>query len=279
MIAEENLRAGRLEESLTQLQNEVRADPANPKLRIFLFQLLSLVGKWERALNQLNVVGDLDQSALGMVQTYREALRCEAFRTEVFEGKRSPMLFGQPTPWMALLLEAHRLTALKQYANAEPLRKGAFDAAPAISGTIDGQPFEWIADADSRFGPMLEAIVNGRYYWIPFESLSEIRVEESSDLRDLIWMPAYLTLVNGGELVGFIPTRYPGSDSSPDGQIRMSRKTEWVHPSDDTYMGLGQRMLATDQTEFPLMDIRSIVLNSAQAENHCSEAECVPSNG
>src|SRR5256885_10811882 len=47
--------------------------------------------------------------------------------------------------------------------------------------------------------PILEAIVNGRYYWIPFARLSEVRIEKPADLRDIAWTPAYLTLANGGE--------------------------------------------------------------------------------
>ena len=35
--------------------------------------------------------------------------------------------------------------------------------------------FEWIADADDRLGPVLEAIVNGRYYWVPFERVRRIQ--------------------------------------------------------------------------------------------------------
>ena len=58
-----------LARALAELQNEVRREPAQPKHRIFLFQLLSVLGQWDRALTQLNVVRDLDPGALEMVQT------------------------------------------------------------------------------------------------------------------------------------------------------------------------------------------------------------------
>ncbi len=66
----------------------MRKDPANAKHRIFLFQLLAVLGQWERAMNQLNVAGELDAGTLAMVQTYREALRCEVLRGEIFAGRR-----------------------------------------------------------------------------------------------------------------------------------------------------------------------------------------------
>ena len=40
-----------------------------------------------------------------------------------------------------------------------------------------------------RLGPVCEAILNGKYYWIPFERLSRVDIEAPSDLRDLIWAP------------------------------------------------------------------------------------------
>jgi type VI secretion system protein ImpE len=196
-----------------------------------------------------------------MVEAYREALRCEVLRAEIFAGQRSPMVFGEPEQWVALLTEALRLTSQGQHAQSQPLRKMAFDAAPATSGTIDGTPFEWIADADTRLGPVLEAIVNGKYYWIPFNRIMRIQIDIPSDLRDLVWMPAHFSWANGGEAVGMIPTRYAGSETSEDSKIRLARKTEWMELGEDMFVGLGQRMLATDAGEYSLMDVRDIKLD------------------
>ena len=38
---------------------------------------------------------------------------------------------------------------------------------------IDGKAFAWMADADMRLGPVLEAVINGRYYWVPLVHLVE----------------------------------------------------------------------------------------------------------
>jgi type VI secretion system protein ImpE len=259
---EDNVRQGRLEEALAELQAAVRKAPAEPKPRILLFQLLSLMGQWERALTQLNVVGDLDAKALPMVQTYRAALKCEELRAEVFAGKRTPLLFGEPARWTALLVQSLVAAAQGQSAEAEKLHTEAFDLAPASTGKIDNQPFAWLADADARLGPILEAIVDGKYYWIPFGKLGAIRIEKPVDLRDLAWIPAYLTLSNGGEVVALIPTRYPGSEAIPDPAIRMARKTEWIPGKDGASTGLGQRMLATDRGDYSLLEVRSIAFDA-----------------
>jgi len=267
MQAAERLKSGNIEEALADLQADVRNHPSNPQTRIFLFQLLCLMGRWDRARTQLEVLADLSKETTSMVQTYGAVLQCEAVRGEVFAGKRPPLVFGKPGEWVALLLEALKLTALGKHKEAASLRARAFEEAPTTSGKIEGKPFEWIADGDSRLGPMLEAVINGRYYWIPFQRLREIRVEKPTDLRDLVWAPAYLTLANGGEQVALIPTRYPGSEASDDNAIRLARKTTWVEADPDTFLGLGQRLLTTSEGEVPLLDVRSIVLEGvAEAE-------------
>ena len=77
-VAEQSLKNGDPVGALAQLTQQVRSAPADPKLRVFLFQLLCVLGQWDRALNQLNVASGLDPGALAMAQTYGDAVRCEA---------------------------------------------------------------------------------------------------------------------------------------------------------------------------------------------------------
>jgi type VI secretion system protein ImpE len=194
------------------------------------------------------------------VQMYREAVQCELLRAEVFAGKRSPLIFGEPEQWLALLIESLLVRDTPRADQAESLRQRAFDEAPTSAGTIDGEPFEWIADADMRLGPVCEAIINGRYYWLPFARVSRIDLDQPADLRDVVWMPAHFQFSNGGEAVGVIPTRYPGSERDPDPRVRLARKTVWSEPSPEVYWGSGQRIITTDAGEHPLMDVRTILI-------------------
>jgi type VI secretion system protein ImpE len=258
--AEHSLKGGDPATALARLQEQVRAKPADPKLRIFLFQLLCVLGQWERALTQLDVASGLDPEALAMARTYGDAVRCEAVREDVFAGKKSPMIFGQPDQWLALLIESLLESGRGGQTRSHELRTRAFDEAPTSQGDIDGRPFAWIADADSRLGPILEAVINGRYYWVPFSRLIKIQLEPPEDLRDLVWMPAHLQFENGGESVALIPTRYSGSETSSDGQIVLARKTVWEEIGPDMHRGLGQRILATDAEEASFMEVRTISL-------------------
>jgi type VI secretion system protein ImpE len=260
--AQEAVRAGDLDQALTQLQGDVRRRPADARLRIFLFQLLCVRGEWNRALTQLNVAGELDAGALLMVQMYREALRCEVYREAVFAGKRVPMSLGEPDPWFAPLVQSLAVAADGRGADAAGLRQSAYDDAPAIAGTLNGEPFEWIADGDARMGPCLELIINGRYYWVPFHRIRSIVMEAPADLRDFVWMPAQMTWANGGEAVALIPSRYPASEAAEKPALRLGRLTEWQEQSAGAYFGVGQRVFITDVGESALLDVRRIELHS-----------------
>jgi type VI secretion system protein ImpE len=249
---------GQLAPALAALQDQVRKDPANARLRTFLFQLLCVQGQWNRALNQLNVTAEMDAAALPMAQTYREAIQCEALRDEVLAGKRVPVVFGEPQPWVALLFEALKLEAEGEPDAGAMARERAFADAPAIGGAVNGTPFEWLADSDTRLGPVLETIINGRYLWVPMMHIARIDIEAPADLRDNVWMPATFTWTNGAATVGFIPTRYSGTvaagTATGDDSLLLARRTEW----NDEGHALGQRMFATDAGEFALMDVRTI---------------------
>lgn len=259
--AQENLKSGDLKAALAALTNTVRDDPADANARIFMFQLLAAMGNWGRALTQLNVAADMDSGALLMAQTCRELINCEDFRESVFQGNRAPLVFGEPERWVATLIQALRPAASGDGPVAAELANTAFDEAAPVAGTIDGEPFSWVADADMRLGPATEVIVNGKYYWIPFSSISEITLPEPVDLRDLVWIPAEFKWKNLGESVGFIPARYPLV--TDDDQLKLGRKTVWNDLGGEYFTGEGQRVLTTDNGDYPILQVRHIVFDSA----------------
>jgi len=267
MVAEDLLKQGDLDGALKELQNEVRSNPANAELRVFLFQLLAVIGSFERALNQLNVAGDLNSQTFLMVQAYREALRCEALRASVFAGERQPLVFGEPARWIALAFEALKQDARGNHEGAAALRDEAYEDAPETPGRVStnegSQEFAWIADGDTRIGPFVEAVVNGGYYWVPVHRLAKIELEPPSDLRDLVWAPAVFTWANGGSAVGFMPSRYPGTLEDTPPECLLCRRTEWVEQDGNTFFGRGQRVFMTDQGEHSLLDVRSIEIAAA----------------
>ena len=276
MSSLQSLRNAELGRALEELKNEVRREPAVAKHRVYMFQLACVLGDWDRALTQLNVARDMSPECLSLAQTYQELIQCEAVRRDVFAGRRLPLVFGEPEEWIARILESIKLGGAGRHVEARDLRNQALDEAAPTSGfavvrsaddaatpaaSTDDEPgerFEWIADADSRIGPMLEAVVNGRYYWIPFARIRRVDFEKPVDLRDVVWLPTHYEWTNGGEAVGFTPSRYPDSEASSDDLLRLARRTEWREAAPEVFHGLGQRVFATDAAEHALFELRRL---------------------
>lgn len=255
------------------LRRMIQKQPQRSDLRIFLFQIYCVQGEWIKAGTQLDVLLELDPSSKPMVETYREALKCEALRREVFDGKRSPLVLGAPQDWLAMMIEALRVDAEGRPDAAAELRARALEAAPTTSGKLDDAPFAWLADADSRIGPVVEAIINGKYYWVPISRLLRIEIEKPADLRDFVWAPATLTLENGAANVALIPTRYPGTERESEPALRLARATDWREQPGGAWHGVGQRMLTTDQAEVALLDVRVVALDTVPVQTDASETE------
>lgn len=274
MTPEELVKLSKPDEALAALQERVRANAADSKLRVFLFQLLCVLGRWEKALIQLDTVKQLDKGAILFAEQGRQAILCEMLRQDVFAGKRHPLILGEPAEWIGMMVQANQFQGQGNLSAASELRARALELAPTTPGavstatpsaegeTLTTQTFEWIMDGDGRLGPMLEVIVEGKYYWAPFDRIAEIRITRPADLRDSVWTPIHVRWTSGGETEAAVPTRYPGSESDADGSIKLARSTRWTEDANGTFLGLGQRVLTTDAGEAGLMDIRKLTLGA-----------------
>jgi len=252
------LKSADLEAALAAANAAVRAEPAAPKHRAYLYQLNCVLGRWQKALDQIAAYAALlpdDPEARIVTRLHQNAIQCEVFREDVFAGKRTPLILGEPDQWLAPLMQATKLLAEGNPAAAAGLRDLAFDAAPATTGAIDGKPFAWLADADTRLGPVIELHMEGKYYWVPMSRIRRIALEPPANLIDLVFAPAQFVWSNGGEAAGHIPVRYAPVPADP--RCALARLTQWTDTGPFT-IGSGQRMFATDEGEFPLLDIRII---------------------
>jgi type VI secretion system protein ImpE len=246
-----------ISEQLQTLKAAIRDEPSKAELRVYYFQLLVVMGEWSKALEQLQLCAQLDPQNEPMARAYREAIRCEVLRMAVFAGQKRPFILGEPPEWMGYLLDALALAARGETAAASALRQQALDQAPACPGHINDQDFAWLLDGDSQLGPVCELFANGCYYWVPFNAISQIALGKPQDLRDLVWSGCEVTLANGGNLPGFIPTRYPVQASDSDA-VRLGRSTEWLDLGKDHAAGRGQRSWFSDQDQYALLDVRHI---------------------
>ena len=171
-----------------------------------------------------------------------------------------PVLVGSGS-WVEDLARSVTLLAKGDVGAAAAVREQAFDQAPDTPGRFGDCRFDWIGDADMRFGPCFEAVVAGRYGVVPFEAVSAITSQGPADLRDTVWYPVEIALRSGQSLAAFLPARYPGSEESPAAPIRLARETDW-QDRDWGQAGLGQRLWSlSDGSDRGLLDLREIVFD------------------
>lgn len=255
------LRSGDVVGTRAALIEAVRASPGDDRVRMFLFQLLCVTGEWDKARKQLETLVQVAADAQMLGVTYNQVLEAERLRSDVFAGKAEmPVLVGMDG-WIDGVAKAITLIAQGEIAAAEAVRDEAFGAAPDTPGTIDGRPFDWIADSDMRFGPAFEAIVAGRYGLVPFDAVKSITTDGLRDLRDVQWLPVQMELRSGQSVAAFLPARYPGSETSSDGAIQLGRQTDWVDRSWGQ-AGLGQRLWTlSDESEVGLLGFRQLAFD------------------
>jgi len=250
-----------LETEIAAVQQKVRSEPTDPKWRMGLFQRFCQAGRWQKALEQLQAYAHMSAEGEAFAYAYRVALQQERIRERVFRGEIDPVLPVDTDEWLRVLA-----STLKQQAagslSALELRSQAFQLAPASSGTLDGKPFEWIADADSRLGPVCEVIVDGQYQWIPYSMIESLRIVAPTSACDLVWLSAGIKLWGNESKPALIPARYPLSHQESDAHL-LSALTTWEQPQADIWIGHGVKILTTNNEEKSLLDIRHIDFDPA----------------
>jgi type VI secretion system protein ImpE len=227
MQARQLFQAGKLDEAIQALGAEVRDNPTDAQRRSFLFELLCFAGQFDRAEKHLVILGTGSREAELGALLYHAALHAERLRQEMFEKESFPQS------------DAH-----------------------IVGGTINGQAFTTITDADPRIGPRLEVFAAGQYMWLPFEHIDTVRVEAPKRLRDLLWAPAIVRpaeTFKGLEMgEALIPAIAPLTFRQSDPAVRLGRVTEWVELEDGNQAPVGQKMLLVDDEEFPILELREL---------------------
>ena len=234
MNANQLYQAGRVEEAIQALGSALRADPSDVRARTFLFELLCFAGQYDRAAKQLEIIADSGKEAGLGAMLYRSALHGERTRQDLF-------------------LTVGRV-------------EGKLPST-AVAGTLNGQPFSFLSDADPRIGARLEVIAAGQYTWVPFEHLAEVRVEQPKRLRDLLWAPARVKAGPGfrdfefGEVL--VPAVAPLSWQHSDWPVRLGQEVEWQTLGDGADIPLGPKLLQVDDELVPILDVRELIITPA----------------
>src|SRR5690606_20649315 len=227
---------GRLSEAIQVLGGNLRQDPTLVRERTFLFELLCFAGEFDRAEKQLDLIAQTSREAEMGALLYRSALHAERTRQQLFLDNRAAS--GSPAP-------------------------------ERLSGTLNGEPFSSISDADPRIGARLEVYAAGQYTWIPFAQIASVTAPLPQRLRDLLWIPAVVrpgesfTRAELGEVL--VPATTPLAWRSSDEEVRLGRVTDWEELPDGTVVPIGQKLLRVDDELVPILEVRELVINSPEA--------------
>jgi type VI secretion system protein ImpE len=237
MNAKELFQAGKLGEAVQALGAELRSDPTDFRRRTFLFELLCFSGEYDRAEKQLDVLADASSGAGMGSLVYRSALHAERTRQAMFLGKTFP-------------------------------KSSEAEIGAPVPGTLNGNAYDSIEDADPRIGARLEVFAAGAYLWLPFAHIASVEILAPKRLRDLMWATAVVKTAPGckgldmGEVL--LPVLTPFAYQHPDNLVRLGRKTDWV-VEDGEDLPAGQKMFLVDGEEVPFLEVRSLVFGSSGA--------------
>ena len=163
--------AGQLHDAIQALTAEVKAKPSDAPTRIFLFELLSFAGDWDRALKQIDVLGQAGPNEALAVQVYRANIEAERSRDRLFGEGLHPHFLTEPPPYVDRHLEAINRLREGNVVEARAVLDRAEEERPALAGTLNGRPFADFRDCDDVIAPVLELIVKDKYTWLPFEQI------------------------------------------------------------------------------------------------------------
>lgn len=236
MTAQELYRAGKLQEAIQALSNDLRDNPADSQSRTFLFELLCFAGDYPRAEKHLSLLAQHSPEAEMGGLLYRSALSAERKRRAFFENK--------------------------EYQNS-----GAVTSFR--TGKLNGDPFGTIEDIDPRIGARLEVFVAGEYVWLPFNHIGSLKIGAPRYLRDLLWSSAIVTAGPGmkGQEFGevLLPVVYPLSSQHQRDEVKLGRETDWILSDDEPVeIPYGQKLLVLDGNRaVPILEVRSLEFDDA----------------
>ena len=250
--------AGKLGAAIAELARALGDGHDDATARTFLFELLCFAGEWERAEEELDMLGRQSVQAEIGVHAYRNNIQAERRRARVFTEGELPKFLFEPPAYIYQMLEAINRVRVGDVADAKAALAHVEAARVATSGKFNGDAFTDFRDGDDLLAPVLELFVNEDYVWLPFEQIQRIEIAAPKRLRDLLWASGRIEAL--ASVVGevFLPALYFNSSAHPNEQVRLGRMTDWQSPGEEIYAGAGLKMFFVDGEEQPLFEARQV---------------------
>src|SRR3984885_2885576 len=251
-------RAGRLDEAVAAAQAVLRKAPTDLNARVLLGELLAFTGNLERADVVLDAASAIDPTTALVVAEFRQLVRADMARRQLFRDGRVPEFLGEPTETQRLQLAA--LVALRagDLAEAAQQAAGAEAVRPHAPGAHNGTAFDDLRDVDDLLAGSVEVLTTtGKYYWIPTERLISVTLHPPKRPRDLLWRRASMSVDQGPDGDVYIPVVYAGDETMTEPQ-RLGRETDWQQAEGGPVRGVGQRVFLVGEEDVAIMELGTL---------------------
>lgn len=258
MVGADLLKAGRLSEALGRVAEEVKAKPTDLAARTFYFELLSLSGDLDRAAKQLDVLAN-ETGEMGNL--YLGAIHAEKERRNFFHGGPRPKLLVE-SPHASLYLEAVEYYAAGQSAAALE-RLNTVESPAPLHAFLNGGEVHELNDSHDLLGPFLELVIDSHYAWVSWDAIQSLTIPEPRYVRNNVWTPASLSLHSGEQGQVLLFSLYVDSHLR-DEDVKLGRRTIWEQDPAGFTTAYGQKVIATEQRDWPILEIRTVEVEACR---------------
>jgi type VI secretion system protein ImpE len=251
-------RAGKLDDAVAAAQAALRKAPTDLNARVLLGELLAFSGNLERADVVLDAASAIDPSTALVVAEFRQLIRADMARRQLFRDGRVPEFLSDPTETQRLQLAA--LVALRGGDLAEAAKQASAAEAmrPRAAGQHGDAAFDDWRDADDLLAGSFEVLTTtGKYFWIPTERVLTLEFHAPKRPRDLLWRRASMSVDQGPDGDVYLPVVYATDETMTDPQ-RLGRETDWREAPDTPVRGIGQRLFMVGEEALGIMDLGNI---------------------
>jgi type VI secretion system protein ImpE len=252
-------RAGKLNEAIAAATAAVKAAPTDLGQRVLLAEFLLFAGNLERADVILDAASQIDPSALLVVSEFRQLLRAETARRQLYRDGRVPEFLGEPEPTEQASLAAFVALRAGDIPDAIAQAEAAETLRPRAPGSIGSIAFDDFRDADDLHPGYIETLTTtGKYYWIPVSRIESMLFHPPKRPRDLVWRRCSMSVANGPDGDVYIPATYYAEANTIDDAHRLGHVTSWTDEADGPVRGTGQRLFLVGEEAIGIMDLTQL---------------------
>ena len=261
-------REGNLADAVTAATAAVRKAPTDIAARVLLAELLAFSGNIDRADVILDAAAELEPATAIVVAEFRQLLRGELARRQLFSEGRVPEFLGEPTAAQRSSLAA--IVALRNgdAVEAASLAAQAEQERPHPTGTAGSLAFDDMRDTDDLLATCFEVITTtGKYFWIAPERVATLAFHAPKRPRDLFWRRATKQVAGGPDGDVYIPAIYPPAKNAAAAMtdaLRLGRATDWQPAGDGgPTVGLGAVTLLVGEDARTWLELEQIAFQVA----------------